>query len=91
MSMRTQQNMFVEVTGSVTASSSRVFSLREDVSLDDCLAELARINDYLDGLSGDPGRGQPTNRRVSAVVAELQKRLAKANATLESTAHAEGA
>jgi hypothetical protein len=52
--------------------------------------ELERVNNAIDGRLGDPGPLQPTARRVESVVAELEKRLAKATMTLESIGRAEG-
>lgn len=79
MSRTIQDSLLVERTGSYSTSNRNI-----PLTDDELVGELERVNDAIDGKLGDLGPLQPTARRVASVVAELEKRLARAESTLES-------
>lgn len=81
MSREIQDSLLVERTGSHSSTGK---GNNEPPTIADFVAELERANNAIDGKLGDPGPLQPTARRVASVVNELEKRLARAESTLES-------
>jgi hypothetical protein len=61
-----------------------------DESHEELIAHVDLLKDLVAFKPGDPGPPYPTHERVIAVFTELEKRLARANLTLESIGRAEG-